>query len=141
MRRMFSLEQLKGIADNRVQTLVEGGTLDNAKPIYYHPINVLGQLGGEACRFTLAILNNSSSPINTGSLLKTALKTLMDSGANIQSNGYYVDNSVYMNIFIMTKTAEDTYSILANSASDYKSDKTIDDVTYTFVTDGVNKLN
>ena len=28
MRRMFSLEQLKGIADSEVKSLVEGGTLD-----------------------------------------------------------------------------------------------------------------
>ena len=34
MRRMFSEKQI----ETQITSLVEGGTLDNAKPIYCHPI-------------------------------------------------------------------------------------------------------
>ena len=39
MRRMFSEKQVKEMAQAETTSLVESGELENAKPIYYHPIN------------------------------------------------------------------------------------------------------
>lgn len=70
---MFSLKQLQEIADARIEALVEGGTLDNAKPIYCHPITI--QSTGESLifRITMLIFNNDSTPFT-----RTSFKTWLD---------------------------------------------------------------
>ena len=77
MRRMFSLKQLQEIADNRVQTLVEGGTLENAKPIYYHPVAIYGvsEQDYAGLSLSLVILNNSATPFDSLSQLITWART------------------------------------------------------------------
>ena len=63
MRRMFSLKQLQEIADARVEALVEGGQLDNAKPIYCHPISIIrNNINGNSFRITALIFNNDDTP-------------------------------------------------------------------------------
>ena len=57
MKRMWSKNELKQQTDARVQALVEGGTLDNAKPLYYHPIYAIDATVGVI--FSCVIINNS----------------------------------------------------------------------------------
>ena len=73
MRRMFSKNQIEEIADSEVKSLVEGGTLENAKPIYYHPIVVRNSSGENRGYVSFLILNNSTEELNTASKLKTAI--------------------------------------------------------------------
>ena len=70
MRRMFSLEQLKNIADQRVTALITGGTLDNAKAIYYHPISIYKTDVGA---FSFIIIDNSNEEYNTATKLKNKI--------------------------------------------------------------------
>lgn len=64
MRRMFSLEQLKGIADARVQALVEGGTLENAKPIYFHPLTFYTSADGVVISTSTYVMFGSATILN-----------------------------------------------------------------------------
>lgn len=63
MKRMWSKNELKNQTDARVQALVEGGTLDNAKPIFCHPIHMLNEQAGENnFNLTMLIFNNDPTP-------------------------------------------------------------------------------
>ena len=76
MRRMFSEKQIKDLADARVESLVEGGTLDNAKPIYWHTIKLIrsGVEGLSSYLIYLIILNNNPNAM-TDSEVQNAIKT------------------------------------------------------------------
>ena len=74
MRRMFSLKQLEEIADVRVKSLVEGGTLENAKPIYWHSCTLKRITSGEPDAleyyYDFIIINNSATPLTKESLIE-----------------------------------------------------------------------
>lgn len=83
MRRMFSLKQLQEIADARVKSLVEGGTLNNAKPIYKHTITITGS----ALSFSMELFLNDNTQITAVSNLINIIKNKALS--RIQLNGCY----------------------------------------------------
>ena len=93
MRRMFSLKQLEEIADTRIKALVEGGTLENAKPIYYHPIIIQSDLAPEDTGFviSLAIINNDPTPFTFESLIAwaEALEAEIADDVCLNASGYY----------------------------------------------------
>ena len=61
---MYSLNQLKEIADERVKALVEGGTLENAKPIYWHTCHFYKNVTTDYIYdLFFIILNNSSTSL------------------------------------------------------------------------------
>ena len=80
MRRMYSENQLEKLADSRVEALVEGGTLDNAKPIYCHPLTIRYDDG--KLILTCLIFNNDATPFTMDTF-----KQWVDSTANIVSGG------------------------------------------------------
>ena len=135
MRRMFSIPQLKEMANE----VIESGQVDNAKPIYYHPIYLRGTIGGvERTRIQFCILNNSPTAFTSASII-TKIQALLDDGAIINVNGYYIDsNSVYSPVYIINKSGT-SYLIYYHTASS-KSDVNISNFTWE-CTDGVNKIN
>lgn len=140
MRRMFSLKQLQEIADSEVKTLVEGGTLNNAKAIYYHPIYVLGKYNNVDCRFSFVILDNNSTPYNATTVI-TKVKALMDAGAYIQVNGYIAtEANKNFSVFLMVKSGSD-YTILGNTVTEFTNAIMLDSITINNLNDGVNKIN
>ena len=78
MKRMWSKNELKNIADARVQALVEGGALDNAKPIFCHPISIQGTSDNENYKIKIALLifDNSNEQYNTLEKLTTKLNSI-----------------------------------------------------------------
>lgn len=91
MRRMFSLKQLEEIANARVKALVEGGTLENAKPIYCHPVNLVKTSGDNRFILTMLIFNNDGTAF-TLATWKTWLDNLATSlggSVTIMCSGYY----------------------------------------------------
>ncbi|MBO7694164.1 MAG: hypothetical protein J6T10_16215 [Methanobrevibacter sp.] len=70
MRRMFSLKQLQEIADSEVKKLVESGTLENAKPLYYHPVIMVKQTGDLTLSISLIIINNDKTAFTSWDTLK-----------------------------------------------------------------------
>ena len=142
MRRMFSLKQLQEIADNRVKTLVEGGTLENAKAIYFHPIVCLSETPIYA-RITFIILDNNPTAYTT-TTFKAKAKALMDAGAILQVNGFAYDtaNSHNYQCYTALKAGENSYKIEGNiDAGATKGTLDFDDVIATVYNDGVNKIN
>ena len=153
MRRMYSLEQLKNIADQRVQALVEGGTLSNAKPIYWHTIYF--QRGGtaETSTFgrifgTMIILNNNPTPLT----LTAFLDMLKISGfVGIVFNGEHdstgASNLENMANNIQYLTQNDNYSfrcVYRNKTTNVESHEnlSISDGAFSRFEDlGVNKIN
>ena len=63
MRRMYSENQLKELVDSRVKALVEGGALENAKPIYWHSVTI-SRITSETLDYYLdfIIINNDPNP-------------------------------------------------------------------------------
>ena len=76
MRRMYSLNQLQELADSRVQALVEGGTLNNAKPIFWHNVQLKREATDSLTGYVInfIILNNDATPI-TLSMLQDLIRT------------------------------------------------------------------
>ena len=58
MRRMYSEKQI----DSQIKEIIEGGQVDNAKPLYFHPITILHGVGASAtmCASIIIINNNSN---------------------------------------------------------------------------------
>ena len=136
MRRMYSENQLKDV----IKEEVEGGQLENAKPIYYHPIYITDNTSGANARITLAILNNSEEKLNTFTKLSNELQRLMNLGATIQCNGYFDKSSATYNASVMEKAA-DNYLLYGY---DYQGNRTTINITSlsnSTVSDGVNKIN
>ena len=84
-----------GVVDARIKALVEGGTLSNAKPLYYHPIIIDSALSPEsgepAFSFSLAILNNDPTPFTFASFIAW-VENLVDESeddAIINTSGFY----------------------------------------------------
>ena len=67
MRRMYSENQLEEVS----KKVIESGQVDNAKPLYYHPINCWGTDIG-SCSFL--IINNDESAYDTKAKIKNAIK-------------------------------------------------------------------
>jgi len=145
MRRMFSLKQLQEIADNRVKTLVEGGTLENAKPIYFHPIRmqITATFGGQVFRAnsSLVVLNNSATPFTYATLSKW----VYDNNINLIADGPVIlgsDNSFAGTLAYWSKNNEESMNmnwIKANGESTTGSVAGVEVVA--FDDTGVNKIN
>ena len=146
MRRMFSLKQLQEIADNRVEALVEGGTLVNAKPIYCHPIYIERDTAGSELRITMLIFNNSATAF-TKETFKTFLDDLYTANSNARlmaSGAVHASGDVIVVSFI--RKYGDIYYITGVRVSDGVAssiNSTNYDTLMTNVTlyDGVNKIN
>lgn len=137
MKRMWSKNELKNIADTRVQALIEGGTIENAKPIYYHPIFIRDY--AHNIRLTLAILNNNDA-LFTFDTLKEYIKDLLDNGATIQANGFLTSSSKAYDIFIILKDSGE-YRVYGNDYEGNQQYTQLDDITASTFADGVNKIN
>ena len=89
MKRMWSKKELNNIADSRVQALVEGGTLDNAKPIYCHPIYWTVTDNSEDIQLTCLIFNNSETPFTVETFIDYVLYlySLVESRVSIMASG------------------------------------------------------
>ena len=100
MRRMFSLKQLQEIADARVESLVEGGTLDNAKPIYEHIVSLQADSGSYPhTKITLVLFRNNDTPITKTNIAEV----LTDINKRLPVDGYLVSESKVYNVsFIST---------------------------------------
>ena len=131
--------------ENDVKALVEGGTLENAKPIYYHPIYCVIGVEGTYNKlvFQCAILDNNSTAYTNTTLIQK-LKDLMDVGAIINVNGYYKDsNNEYADVMVLYKSGasytSDTFKPTATGTFSFS--QLLEEATDISVVDGVNKIN
>lgn len=147
MKRMWSRNELKQQADARVQALVEGGTLDNAKPIYCHPLEIYASGKGV---LTALIFNNSSTPLDTWAKLISAIKSFNPNGecrllvtgalADADNSKLVIGSEIYINNLV-----ENAPVVLIGVATDgtiYTAGSAFDIKAFEFsVQDDVNKIN
>ena len=118
MRRMFSLKQLEEIANARIEALVEGGTLENAKPIYWHGIICDKVVDGTLTNsFTFHILKNDNTPINTLALLKAWIESITGN-VIVQCNGNIYYDSKNYELILMQKTTDFGYVLRMRNDTD-----------------------
>ena len=118
MRRMFSKNQITQIADQEVTSLVEGGTLENAKPIYQHTITILGNgsnPSGGTTRLALHIFDNSETAYT-----KTTILAKLKEIENCLATGLFddINGSVKVIVSYLTKLTNDKIYALGNNLDD-----------------------
>lgn len=98
MKRMWSRNELKIIS----KEVIESGAVDNAKPIYCHPINIGIEDGSVQANMTMLIFNNDSTPF-TFETFNQWLSNLADliTNARIMVSGYLLLNSIFYPITML----------------------------------------
>ena len=154
MKRMWSKNEILRMNDAQIRTLIESGTLDNAKPIYFHPLTLYTAqtgitIGTSTCDIfaSATILNNGQSSL-AGSLgdlysyisgkfnrLNVSM-ILYDRTRNLSIHVvqlYFTDNNhIYVIAYDSAGTRIDESS---NSIDLYSVRESI------LIIDGVNKIN
>lgn len=150
MKRMWSKKEIKQFADERIETLVEGGTLDNAKPIYCHPCFVNctfteGEYTGRKYLFTCLIFNNDDTPFTLETFISYVNDLCVNYGAKIMISGAMYDN---INSIIATCIEYDAIyaqvvlkGLVSGSANIGVVGFTTMTADNTIFVDGVNKIN
>ena len=151
MRRMFSLKQLQELADSRVEALVEGGTLDNAKPIYCHPITIADNTVGasQSGKLGCLIFNNDPTPFTPATFIDflDALYTQIGGVVRIITTGGFTDNSNNVAVAAyMGKVGANSYYLsgikTTGDGEVYMTFSKEDLTSYIkYFYDGVNKIN
>ena len=135
----------EGKVDARIESLVEGGTLSNAKPIYYHPIYYYVSINGVTVLcLQCAILDNNSIAYTTETFI-AKIKSLMSNGALINVNGWYKDaNNVFNDVIVLYYSSDAYRGDVFNptGTSDFNLDTLLNTEGATqVIVDGVNKIN
>ena len=104
MRRMYSLEQLKVVSDERVKALVEGGSLSNAKPIYEHQITLRNDT--TKAMVGLALYTNSPTQFTKSSFFAYITQNYARM-ANV--NGSYYKNDKLIIVGYVYKSGTDNW--------------------------------
>lgn len=124
---------------------IEAGTLDNAKPIYVHPITIEGTYSTYRIKIALLIFDNSSEEYNTYDKLSAKLNSIFavnPLAAFPTTGGLF--NSANSNLHIAQKIYKDSDDIVRISTLmddgtvGYFSLSNFSEETFY---DGVNKLN
>lgn len=125
---------------------IEAGTIENAKPIYIHPITILNST---AARLTLLIFNNSSTPFTVSSFLDYLDALYEDVGAQTRiliSGGFSTSENEVLIGSYLGKSDATTYYMLGISVSTGGAEgRNFNRENFAaFITDlydGVNKIN
>ena len=138
MRRMYSEKQLEEIAGAKTTELVEGGTLENAKPVYCHPI--LFYNAEAKYRLMMLVMNNDSSAFT--------LETLFDyivahdnfrgllSGIYNDAEAIYLIKATATSIQVVYHDTNETSGV--NAATISKAEFL---TLFTGISDSVHKIN
>ena len=120
---------------------IAGGTLENAKPIYFHPVVVYKS--GEY-NLILCVINNSETEF-TRSTLISYIKSIPN--ARFIVNGSFINDTEYV-VSCYTRTYNNVIYLIGLGATGDQHSETINTINFeTLVTnsvsfyDGVNKIN
>ena len=128
--------------ENDVKALIEGGTIENAKPLYFHPISII-ITGTNIGYFTLFIINNSSTAF-TGSTLINYIK---NTSGRYLVNGAYKTSSYYLSPSYVSTSENAIYLIGVDNQGDiHASSQNVIDfesiiASANIFNDNVNKIN
>ena len=149
MRRMWSKNQLENQSKQAAQEVIESGLVENAKPLYYHGIEIFNKDGSTVFDITFAIIDNDSTPY-TWERIKAWVNSI-DDDVLINANGFYNNDSEAMvnliglfhaknqsNMVIAGNTASCTYLTLSKSFTTWDTILGADNAN---CNDQCNKLN
>ena len=131
-----SEDKTPNLLDTATKEDIEGGTLENAKPIYFHGIDMYS---AGTTSLQSHILNNSDAPLNTSAKVKAWFESI-DGAVNMPVNGVYTDSSGTYLPFLLKKYANNTYSLYYSTENGYAT-KPFDWTLLEAVNDNVNKIN
>ena len=138
MRRMFSLNQLKEIS----KEVIESGAVSNAKPIYCHPIEIYKS---NVCNITCLIFNNTNDKINTYDKLKQAIHNFGGTVYNRlhASGGFYTgEKTLIVSELVEFITQDNKFKLVGLYTDGDVEDSGLDITSETFnIVDDVNKIN
>lgn len=126
-----------------VEALIEGGTIENAKPLYFHPIVLVIDTSAIKASLYLMLINNDPEAYDTYTKVKTALFSIVEGLGETARIGF--TGGVYEGTQLFTPSHCDvTTSNVINLYGIY-ADGTRGFVNITQLTfqayDGVNKIN
>lgn len=132
-----SEDKTPNLLDTATKEDIEGGTLDNAKPIYEHSIVAKSDdyKEGVMC----AILTNSPTPFTNVSSLKAYLESV-SGDVRIKCTGRYGSPSTTFLDFVIKK-ADNTYICITSSGTGIETQESDPFVRITNLTDVVRKIN
>lgn len=134
------------------KSTIEGGTLDNAKPVYCHPLQLTRISGTTQFAITCLIFNNDPTPFTLSTLKEWLDNVYLLSGESVilMASGYYKNDSdeiTSMSYIYKSKVtlnygvAGGQYnSLVIHSVASLNFNDIFDSDNTTFV-DGVNKIN
>ena len=128
-----------------VASIIGTGEIDNAKPIYCHPIEMYKTGVGTLC---CLIFNNSSEPIDNWAKVKEAIHSFGGDDYNrLLVSGSFTDINE-SKLIIASEIIEDIrnstyglYGLAVDGTSYLETPLDITSMTFNSVTDGVNKIN
>ena len=138
MRRMYSENQL----DTQIKEVIESGEIDNAKPIYFHPIVMIT---AGIFRLAITILDNNPTAY-TWDTLKVKMKEIADgmqSNGQFNSNGFFKTSSIVCVADVIDyKYGTDKIIVYgANTSDGSNQNLELTNLTPTEFYDKVNKIN
>lgn len=126
--------------EERVTDLIEGGTIENAKPVCFHPIYCRVEDGSFSSRLCFFILDNYNQPYDDAGW-KAKAKQLMDNGASLQVNGYIKDKATDKVVYAyLAQKVDSNYLVYGNDSAGSPTAYDFDLVA-TLNSDGENKIN
>ena len=149
MRRMWSKNQLENKIKQGAEEVIESGLVENAKPIYFHPIYIAitDAVNSRYFRISGAILNNDATPFTLTSFKEWIDKLDVDTEGAGQFNcsGAVTESGVTL-IISHLKKLNNVYYITGINAST-GANANLQNVNFNTLfadatlTDGVNKIN
>ena len=130
-----------------VQSLIEGGTVSNAKPVYCHPISIDGTSTGHSeIHVSLLIFDNVNTQYNTADKLATKLNGIFsvapDAVFPITGGLYYIPNTA---VHIAQKIIRDNGDNIIKTVRPDGTQGNFNLALYSdqdvTIVDGVNKIN
>lgn len=139
-KRMWTDREIRSMAGDTAKTLIEAGQTENAKPIYYHGLEMY-RSGTNV--FYMHILNNDPTPIDTLTKLLNWFQSFGDKKVIAQGNGLaIIEGTNYQILSIYKPANSNKLNMIASASSGYTILNEIELSTYfDTYTDGVNKIN
>lgn len=146
MRKMYSLEQLKNLIESgataKAIEVIESGLVDNAKPIYIHPIVLLSSTSHVS--LSLFIFDNSDEPYDTWTKIKAKMKSIADAiedTARFPSIGSAIKEGTPFTLRNIDASTSGTFTVYGMDDSGNSVYMNITNMTTDVCFDGVNKIN
>lgn len=125
------------IAPEAVASAIAGGNVDNAKPIYYHPIVITNNSN---IAISLTIVNNSSTPLTTIADILAEARSWGVPVARINVSGSFIYNTELCVAHVID-VASNYATMFGFSITNAMREVQIEDFTGLLIFDAVNKIN